>query len=81
MYFYFYVFLDMIAIYEKNHYNYECKWFHSYGFDLRNSLMSLQNSNQNMVCSSDSDHGSSGFDSNYTTFEIYVIVSENRDRW
>lgn len=20
----------MIAIYEKNHYNYECKWFHSY---------------------------------------------------
>lgn len=49
------------------------------GFDLRNSLMSLQNSNQNMVCSSDSDHGSSGCDSNYTTFEIHILVSENID--
>lgn len=40
------------------------------GFDLGNSLMSLQNNNQNMVYSSDSDHGSSGCDSNHASFEI-----------
>lgn len=40
------------------------------GFDLGNSLMSLQNSNQNMVYGSDSDHGPPGCDSNHASFEI-----------